>query len=236
MNKQEGYGFVVFEDEESAVLTAFHGQKLLVCDGQLQITCTFNVRNRPTGRVYDLGDGKVFVSQPGRGVENHSPRSIHDHIHTMPINSTPSNPWKVAGGNQVQHHHNRSVSSVQLQRNNQEEWHALETLASVPSPPTSKYQARQHRLEHTTPDRPTYYHQTMQPQIEFMHSSHKESNFTIRNREVDSPSQHVSYLPPQPPFSAIDNIIHINYQHSSFATKSQGRLIDFHNESNNLYY
>ncbi len=44
----------------------------------MQITCTFNVRNRPTGKVYDLGDGKVFISQQGRGVEDLGGRNPND--------------------------------------------------------------------------------------------------------------------------------------------------------------
>ena len=52
---------MTFEEEESAVF-ASHYCKSIVVEG-IHIACTFSVRNRPTGRVYDLGGGNVFVSQ-----------------------------------------------------------------------------------------------------------------------------------------------------------------------------
>ena len=61
MNKQAGFGFLTFEDEESAVRAAHHCKSILV-EGVL-ISSKLSYRNRPTGRIYDVGGGAIYVSQ-----------------------------------------------------------------------------------------------------------------------------------------------------------------------------
>lgn len=73
MNKQEGFGFVTFENEEAAVHAA-HECTSVIVDG-IVINTTLSYRNKPTGKSYVFG-GVIYTSspqQPGAVVAGQQP-------------------------------------------------------------------------------------------------------------------------------------------------------------------
>jgi hypothetical protein len=103
---------LTYEDEEAAVKAA-HNCKSVIVDGIL-ISCKLSYRNRPTGRVYDLGGGAVYVSQgPTSQISaQQAAAAAAHHVSPTNIGTSYTHVLAHAHGQTKMHSHRRGPSSA----------------------------------------------------------------------------------------------------------------------------